>query len=462
MSAGAFQALHAEVMQVAQTPEQRRGADDALQLFTGVADMRVVLPPVPPLPAAVPLPAPAPAPAGVAGAAPAAPVALPLLLGGGPAAPAPRGAAAAASGFRLRGTSCPAAVSGFRLRGTSCLFTWNNSDFAGMEQATLWQAFVQFIKSLAFVSQWTATMEQSLRSHDQGRVHLHAFLEFRHAIDWTGLDLVRFMNARPNASPTRARGDNQRLVMDEGHFYVWAWKLGTVFVETSGYRPWQDYRVIGTWLDHLWSDHKLDHRTYLAYAAQVRVGFINRSKQVEAIEAKERRDYLRDRRSKVALRLAALRKDTKPEVKARLSAWEHQYTETLERFKFLVIRGASRTGKSTLARTLGGKTQTPFIQTVQSAVAPDLRAYDADFHSYIVFDNVNDMQFVMDYRALFQANNDIHTLGESKTGVYSYEVWLWRVPIVITVDLSARWNTEDDWIKENCVDLFLSGPCWVS
>ena len=448
MSADAFQALHTEVLQVAQTPEQRREADDALQLFTGVADMQAVLPPVPPLPAAVPLPAPAPAAAGVAAAAPAAPVALPRLPGGGPAGPAPRAAAAAASGFRLRGTSC--------------LFTWNSPDFAGMEQATLWEAFIQFIKSLAFVSQWTATLEQSLRSHDHGRVHLHAFLEFRHAIDWTGLDLVKFMNARPNASPTRARGDNQRLVMDEGHFYVWAWKLGTIFVDTSGYCPWKDYRVIGAWLDHMWSDHKLDHRTYLAYAAQVRVGFINRSKQVEAIEAQERRDYLRDRRNQVALQLAALRKDTKPEVKARLIAWENQYTETLERFKFLVIRGASRTGKSTLARTLGGKAKTPFIQTVQSAVAPDLRAYDADFHSYIVFDNVNDMQFVMDYRALFQANNDIHTLGESKTGVYSYEVWLWRVPIVITVDLSARWDTEDDWIKENCVDIFLSGPCWVS
>ena len=80
--------------------------------------------------------------------------------------------------------------------------------------------------------------------------------------------------------------------------------------------------------------------------------------------------------------------------------------------------------KSTLARTLGGRTQTPFVQTVQTAVAPDLRAYDAEFHSYIVFDNVNDMRFVMDYRALFQANNDIHTLGESKTGMYSYDVWL--------------------------------------
>ena len=42
-----------------------------------------------------------------------------------------------------------------------------------------------------------------------------------------------------------------------------------------------------------------------------------------------------------------------------------------------------------------------------------------------------------------------------------YEVWLHRVPIVITVDLSATWNSNEEWVKENCMELFLEGPCWV-
>ena len=52
-------------------------------------------------------------------------------------------------------------------------------------------------------------------------------------------------------------------------------------------------------------------------------------------------------------------------------------------------------------------------------------------------DNINDMQFVLDYCAMFRANNDVHTLGESKAGMYSYQVWLWRIPLVIAVDDSA-------------------------
>ena len=94
------------------------------------------------------------------------------------------------------------------------------------------------------------------------------------------------------------------------------------------------------------------------------------------------------------------------------------------------------------------------------AELPDLRSYDPQLHDYIVFDNVNDMRFVLDYRALFQANTDIHTLGESRTGMYSYDVWLFRVPLVVTVDLSAKWIPQDAWIKENCHDVLLQGPSW--
>ena len=69
------------------------------------------------------------------------------------------------------------------------------------------------------------------------------------------------------------------------------------------------------------------------------------------------------------------------------------------------------------------------------------------------------MDFVLNYRALFQANSDIHTLGDSRTGAYSYDVWLWRVPIVVTVDLSAAWDPAEAWIKANSVDVYLDRGC---
>ena len=72
------------------------------------------------------------------------------------------------------------------------------------------------------------------------------------------------------------------------------------------------------------------------------------------------------------------------------------------------------------------------------------------------------MKFILDHRATVQANNDIHVLGESKTGMYSYPVWLYCVPIVVTIDLTAKWDREELWIKENCFHIYLDQPCYQS
>ena len=77
-----------------------------------------------------------------------------------------------------------------------------------------------------------------------------------------------------------------------------------------------------------------------------------------------------------------------------------------------------------------------------------------------MFDNVHDMKFVLDYRVRSRANNDLHTLGLTKTGRYSYDVWLWTVPIIVTVDLTARRDPQELWIRDNCFEVVLQGPCW--
>ena len=255
-----FTALHAQVLEACTTEPQRSRAADALSRFR-----TATLPP------------------------------LPVAQGaGGPAPPAVAPPASAAASAPAPETESPGE---FRLRSTSCLFTWNNTGFANWNLESLWATFLLFLRGLHFVIEWTATMERSLQSKEQGRVHLHAFVEFKKAPDWTSLEAMRFLAGLPNASPTRARGDNIRVVKDQGHFYAWAWKEGTLYVATSGYEPWKDYAVKGLWIDDLWTQHKLSHDVYLEYAAQVRVGYVNRAKQVEAVRARERSAAQQKRRS---------------------------------------------------------------------------------------------------------------------------------------------------------------------
>ncbi|CAJ1353999.1 unnamed protein product [Effrenium voratum] len=351
----------------------------------------------------------------------------------------------------------------FRLRASSALFTFNSLAL----KRESWSDFLTWLATLEFVARFTATMEDSYHSAHEGRVYLHFFAEFNRPVDWTTLRPVIFGGITPNAQPTRARGPRTREAMDQGHFYCYAQKVGTLEVATSNYEPWIHYTVKGPWLDSQWSAHKLSYQTYLQYArspqCQVRTGFIGRQRQVEAVQMHEERGRLLEQQAAAEVSLQRLKGDFKAPVLARCEPWASQCQEPKMRYKFLILRGGSQSGKSTLAKSLGdifglGK---PFIQTVQDAEAADLKGFDRQQYGYILFDNINSMEFVLSQRALFQANCDVHQLAQSNTGIYSYAVWLFKIPIVGTVDMSATWDSREPWLAANMHEVLLDGPCYL-
>lgn len=198
---------------------------------------------------------------------------------------------------------------------------------------------------------------------------------------------------------------------------------------------------------------------------QVRLGYITRKRAVEAVMQQESESRLRREQAEVVAQLQPLQKPFLPQVVARVEDWAKQYSILDSRYKFLVLRAPSRAGKSTLAKCLHFVLPTyiqkpPFIQTVQGATAAELQHYDRDSHGFILFDNCNSMSFVLSQRALFQANPDFHRLGQSQTNIFSYQVYLFRVPIVITIDESTDWDDDEPWIRENQHLVQLTGPCY--
>ena len=82
----------------------------------------------------------------------------------------------------------------------SCLLTYNG-DFNNSK----WEDFLEWVRQCEHFHRWTATMEQSLHSAQEQRLHVHLFVEFGRKVDWNSLRLVSFDNITPNCRVTQAR-----------------------------------------------------------------------------------------------------------------------------------------------------------------------------------------------------------------------------------------------------------------
>ena len=136
------------------------------------------------------------------------------------------------------------------------------------------------------------------------------------------------------------------------------------------------------------------------------------------------------------------------------------YGEIHERYCMLVLYGPSRTGKCRLARSLFGVERT-LVVDVQHVEHPDLRSFRRHEHRAVLLDEVADPSFIVNNKKLLQAHVDGAKLGQSATQLYTYEVFLWRVPIMLTTNnwcLDELTDDQREWVDSNCVAIHVSEP----
>ena len=74
-------------------------------------------------------------------------------------------------------------------------------------------------------------------------------------------------------------------------------------------------------------------------------------------------------------------------------------------------------------------------------------------HGFFLFDNFNSMDFALVTVHCSKATTPFTPLGFSKPDLY-------RVPIVVTVDESAIWDSTEPWLSQNLAEILLAGPCY--
>ena len=357
----------------------------------------------------------------------------------------------------------------FRLCSKAFMLTFNSLVFANSPE--LWasfQAWVEEKKHAYKANYWSATMEESLESGEAGRVHLHCYLSWHGSskgVDHSTTDAFVFKDVRPRVDcNTEHRGPwNWLKATQHGHFYVAVWKLGTLQTATN-YAAWGGLWVPDAqWVTGLWRHHKITHDQYMELSLKLRDGHDRRKATVEAVVNGELSFKYAEEKKEARRLIAMSAKPFKPFPDA-IQKWRAQYDQPEERYKMLVLFGPSCTGKSRLARKLFGDGST-LVVDVQHAEHPDLRGYRRHKHKAVLLDEVSSPKFIVGNKKLLQAHADGAILGQSATQLYTYEVFLWRTPIMLTTnnwDYSTYSASDQNWIETNTVAVHIAERVWVS
>ena len=240
---------------------------------------------------------------------------------------------------------------GFRLRSKAFMLTFNARVFTMSE--ALWNEFQEWVeKKLKEFggAYWSATLEQSLHSDDEGRIHLHCYLSWHGAaskgIDHRTTNAFLFHGVRPRVDcNTECRGPFHWLkATQHGHFYTAVMKQGSCFAATN-YPAWGGLWIPEeAWVKSLWRQHKLTHEQYMCLSIKLRDGHDRRKACVEAVVAAELSQNYAEEKAAARKMIEMAAKPFKPLPDA-VQKWKQQYTEPAERYQMLVLHGPSCTGE---------------------------------------------------------------------------------------------------------------------
>lgn len=341
----------------------------------------------------------------------------------------------------------------FLFNAAAVLLTFQGFSAVLSEALEQWCRFLVFVKGSLrtwAATRWTATLE----TNANGAHHAHLMVQFTRRKQRSSTDFV-FERLRPNAAANDLLGEGWskkrwQTSVDRGHFYCYANKRGTVR-DSSGklcvdgnYAPaWTGdlctYPVLGAWPEKLWKAYKLDDDQYDEYLHLCKDGLPSRKRNFD-----EYRSWTKRKASekKVAERTKRIRSNPAlyqpfarvPEADEWLDLFKHDAL----RYPVLLVHGKSRVGKTEWAESLF---QRPLVLKVGTNTQfPDkARQLDREKHDGLVLDDVRDLEFLSDHQEALQGKYSGEVeLGTTPSGQYAFEVDLYRLPVVATVNDSTK------------------------
>lgn len=240
-----------------------------------------------------------------------------------------------------------------------------------------------------------------------------------------------------------------------GHYYVAAAKIGTIqSIWSKSCTPFVAYPVQGFWIASLWMRGKMNS----GQAKKDHVKSRNRPRQwIEAMDWVE----LKEEELMIDSYLEMVEADFEEELQEirvpdLVRQWERQYSRRKKRYKFLVLEGPSKSGKTVLAKRLEKK----YLEVdCANTKTPDLKEFRYFKHKLVFFDEA-EPQMVINFKKLFQSGDSKSELGSSGTGCYAYHKLFHGTKLVICSNdwtkKAAKLKTQDqEWLQNNSVKVLI-------
>ena len=243
-----------------------------------------------------------------------------------------------------------------------------------------------------------------------------------------------------------------------GCYYVRAPKIGQLF-QAGTKVPFDDFSVSPTWISALVMAGKM-------HAAIARLEYARALCCAEAnirnleCAARVKREYEQEA-ARLRVELAIRESERAFRIIPDVELWKQQYETVQGRYKFLVLDGPSRMGKTRFTLSMGGPRSVLSLDCA-ACVEPDMKAFLRGQHTVILFDEAR-ATMVIRCKKLFQASSDLVQLATSATNMMSYVVWVHAVRMVIASnrwkqDLEALDQQDRAWIEANSIYVFVDTP----
>lgn len=333
----------------------------------------------------------------------------------------------------------------------------------------LWKSFTTWFQALmkrCQWPQWSVKMEVTTQRKDkENLVHFHAALtdEERHHKK-RELSFWEFAGAKPQLHVLNARGLRQaEKARVRLHYYCQAPKIGSILSETN-MELFSRHVVPPQIIYQLWQQRKMYAEACKSELHRSRAfNFESFMRAVENWERVEREAQMRERRRQLLDTIPKLPFKVYDEVESFKKQFEPEERCRLTRFKFLVLDGPSRMGKTRFAESLFGPSNTLVI-SCQGVKSPMLKEFDPVRHQCIVFDEA-DAGMVHDNKIVFQAGYDEITLGQSSCQQHAYKVWLHGIALVVSTnawqDDVKLLESQKAWLNSNSFVLKVEEEMWI-